>query len=548
MKPMMGLFRAPWLRLGHGQIFTAAFVMAALWTVVTVVGVQRAGASPEQTPFNIVEATIDDLQVAIRSRQITCRRLVEMYLERIKSYDKAGPSLNAMQTVNPHAVQEAERLDAVLTASGPVGPLHCIPILVKDQIDTSDMPTTHGFIGFKDFVPAADATIVTRLRRAGALIIGKATMGEFASGYISSASGPIRNAYDPRRSASGSSGGTASGIAANFATIGIGEDTGGSIRGPAAVNNIVGLRPTLPLVSRHGMSPARPSTDTLGPITRTVRDTAIVLDVIAGYDPLDPITAAAVGHTPASYTDALLRNGLLGTRIGIIRQTMHATADPKSEDYKKVRAVFDRAVGELRALGAQLVDPITIPDLIDRLDKTFDANVFETEAALNKYLAEHRNAPFRTLREILLSGRMVPSRALTMMSVVGKSTDDIGYLQVLRVQEETRQLVLAQMADQKLDAIMYATFDHQPGIMADDVMTRPVVDDFAGIGNNRRLSPVLGFPALAVPAGFTTDGIPVGIEFMARPFAEPTLLKIAFSYEQGTRHRKPPALTGTGRP
>ena len=522
--------------------------MAALWTVVTVVGVQRAGASPEQTPFNIVEATIDDLQVAIRSRQITCRRLVEMYLERIKSYDKAGPSLNAMQTVNPHAVQEAERLDAVLTASGPVGPLHCIPILVKDQIDTSDMPTTHGFIGFKDFVPAADATIVTRLRRAGALIIGKATMGEFASGYISSASGPIRNAYDPRRSASGSSGGTASGIAANFATIGIGEDTGGSIRGPAAVNNIVGLRPTLPLVSRHGMSPARPSTDTLGPITRTVRDTAIVLDVIAGYDPLDPITAAAVGHTPASYTDALLRNGLLGTRIGIIRQTMHATADPKSEDYKKVRAVFDRAVGELRALGAQLVDPITIPDLIDRLDKTFDANVFETEAALNKYLAEHRNAPFRTLREILLSGRMVPSRALTMMSVVGKSTDDIGYLQVLRVQEETRQLVLAQMADQKLDAIMYATFDHQPGIMADDVMTRPVVDDFAGIGNNRRLSPVLGFPALAVPAGFTTDGIPVGIEFMARPFAEPTLLKIAFSYEQGTRHRKPPALTGTGRP
>jgi Asp-tRNA(Asn)/Glu-tRNA(Gln) amidotransferase A subunit family amidase len=543
---MMGLLSAPWR--GYSQLWTAAVVIAAVWTAVTVAAAQRGGASPERPPFNVVEATIDDVQAAIRARQITCRRLVEGYLERIKAYDKAGPALNAVQTVNPYAVPEAERLDAVFTASGPVGPLHCVPVLVKDQIDTSDMPTTHGFIGFKDFVPAADATIVTRLKRAGALILGKATMGEFASGYISSASGPIRNAYDPRRSASGSSGGTGSGIAANFATIGIGEDTGGSIRGPAAVNNIVGLRPTLPLVSRRGMSPARPSTDTLGPITRTVRDTALVLDVIAGYDPLDPITAAAVGHTPASYADALVPDGLRGARIGIIRAPMHATADPQSVDYRKVRAVFDRAVGELRTLGAQLVDPITIPDLIDRLNKAYDANVFETEAALNTYLAGHRNAPFRTLREILLSGRVVPSRALTLMSVVGKSPDDIGYLQVLRVQEETRQLVLALMAEHKLDALMYATFDHQPGLIADDVMTRPVVDDFGGIGNNRRLSPVLGFPALAVPAGFTTDGIPVGIEFMARAFAEPTLLKIAFAYEQGTRHRKPPALTGTGQP
>jgi amidase len=211
-----------------------------------------------------------------------------------------------------------------------------------------------------------------------------------------------------------------------------------------------------------------------------------------------------------------------------------------------VRAVFDKAVEEVRTLGAQVVDPITIPNLIDRLDQAFDANVFETEAALNKYLAEHR-APFRTLREILLSGRMVPSRALTLISAVGKSTDDIGYLQVLRAQEEIRQLVLALMADQKLDAIMYTTFDHQPGIIADEVMTRAVVDDFAGIGNNRRLSPAIGFPALAVAAGFTTDGIPVGIEFMARPYEEPTLLKLAFAYEQGTRHRQPPALTSARR-
>jgi amidase len=529
-----------------GRPCIAAIVIAAVWTAGTAVAAQRRGATPEPPQFNVIDLTIDDVHEAIRSRQVTCRQLVGMYLDRINLYDKVGPALNAVQTVNPHVVQDAERLDAMDKAGSKAGPLHCIPVLVKDQIDTSDMPTTHGFVGFKDFVPALDATIVTRLKRAGALIIGKATMGEFASGYISSASGPIRNAYDPRRSASGSSGGTGSGVAANFATIGIGEDTGGSIRGPAAVNNVVGLRPTLPLVSRHGMSPARPSTDTLGPITRTVRDTAIVLDVITGYDPLDPVTAYAVGHLPRSYTETLVRDGLHGARIGIIRQPMHVTTDPKSEDYGKVRAVFDKAVEEVRTLGAQVVDPITIPNLIDRLDQAFDANVFETEAALNKYLAEHR-APFRTLREILLSGRMVPSRALTLISAVGKSTDDIGYLQVLRAQEEIRQLVLALMADQKLDAIMYTTFDHQPGIIADDVMTRAVVDDFAGIGNNRRLSPAIGFPALAVAAGFTTDGIPVGIEFMARPYEEPTLLKLAFAYEQGTRHRQPPALTSARR-
>ena len=198
------------------------------------------------------------MQGALRAGRLTCRRLVELYLDRIRAYDKSGPALNAVQTINTRALQEAERLDAAFKSTGPAGPLHCVAVLMKDQIDTADVPTTHGFIGFKDFVPESDATVVARLKRAGAVILAKATMGEFASGYFSSASGPIRNAYDPRRNASGSSGGTASGIAASFATVGIGEDTGGSIRGPAAVNNLVGLRPTLPLVSRHGMSPARP--------------------------------------------------------------------------------------------------------------------------------------------------------------------------------------------------------------------------------------------------------------------------------------------------
>ena len=344
--------------------------------------------APPATGFHFLEATIDDVRSALQSRQTTCRALVELYLKRIQAYDKSGPSLNAIQTVNAKALQEADRLDAAFKSSGPVGTLHCIPVLIKDQIDTNDMPTTYGSAVFRDFVPPAEATIVTRLKRAGAVVIGKATMGEFASAYFSSASGPIRNAYDPRRNASGSSGGTGSGVAANFATIGIGEDTGGSIRGPASVSSLVGLRPTVPLVSRNGVFPARPTIDTLGPMTRTVKDAALVLDVIAGYDPKDPVIAYAVGHIPASYASFLTRDGLKGTRIGVIRQPMDPRADMTSEDYKKVRAIVDKALSELKELGAEVVDPVAIPKLVERVNTACDGNQFETEPAINDFLSQ----------------------------------------------------------------------------------------------------------------------------------------------------------------
>ena len=498
---------------------------------------------PLTTPaaFHLLEATIDDIHAALGSNKTTCREIVELYLKRIDAYDKSGPLLNAVQCLNPRALREAERLDASFKTSGPVGRLHCIPVLVKDQLETTDMPTTYGSALFKDFIPLRDATVVTKLRKAGAIIIAKATMGEFASGIVGSASGPIRNAYDPRRHASGSSGGTGSGVTANFATVGIGEDTGGSIRGPAAVSSLVGLRPSVPLVSRYGMFPARPTTDTIGPIARTVKDAAIILDVIAGYDANDPITAYAEGHIPNSYTAALALNGLKGARIGVIRQPMDDKTDASSADYRKVRAVTDRAISDLKRLGAELVEPVTIPDLVDRLNKTYDGNLFETESAINHYLEQHANAPVRTLGEILLSGIVVPSRARALMNNVGRSTEDAGYVVVQRIAENTRQLMLSLMADRKLDALVYATFDHQPVVIAPDVMTKPAIDD--RLGNNRRLSSILGFPAITVPAGFTADGLPVGIEFMARPFAEAMLFKLSYAYEQGTHHRSPPAST-----
>jgi amidase len=521
-------------------MMVAALVSVVFTTSTGELAAQTSGASAAPTAFHLLEATIDDVHATMRSGGITCRELVELYLKRVATYNKSGPSLNAIQAVNPRALQEADRLDAAFKASGPVGALHCVPVLVKDQLETSDVPTTYGSAVFKDFVPQRDATVVTKLRKAGAVIIAKATMGEFASGIVGW-SGPIRNAYDPRRHASGSSGGTGSGVAANFATAGIGEDTGGSVRGPAAVSNLVGLRPTVPLVSRYGMFPARPSTDTVGPLTRTVKDAAIVLDVIAGYDPNDPVTAYAVGNIPASYTSGLSPDGLKGARIGVMRRPMDAKTDTKSEDYRKVQAVVDKAIYDLKALGA-VVESITIPGVIDRVNQAYNGNVFETEPAINAYLAKHANAPVKTLRDILLTGKVIPSRVKALMDSVGKSTDDPGYAQVQRIAESTRLLVLTLMADHKLDALVYATFDHQPVFIPPDAMTKPAIDDDR-IGNNRLLSPILGFPALTVPAGFTTDGLPVGIEFMARPYAEAMLFRLGYAYEQGTRHRMPPAST-----
>ncbi len=263
--------------------------------LVTSAAAAAQSAPNSAQPFHLLEASIGDVETALEAGRITCRGLVAAYIERIKAYDKARPSLNAVQTINPHALDEADRLDAALKSRGPAGPLHCIPVLLKDEVETRDMPTTYGSAVFKDFVPNRDATIVRKLKAAGAVIVAKANMGEFARGYVGSAFGAIRNAYDPTRNPSGSSGGTGAGIAANYATVGIGEDTGGSIRGPASFASLVGLRPTVPLVSRFGMMPARPTQDTLGPITRTVRDAAILLDVIAGYDPADPVTIENVG-------------------------------------------------------------------------------------------------------------------------------------------------------------------------------------------------------------------------------------------------------------
>jgi amidase len=482
------------------------FVPALILTAATAVA---------QEPFQLQEATIDQIHAALKSKRITCRELIGHYLKRIEAYDQAGPMLNAVQTVSQRALDEAERLDARASAGGAFAPLHCIPVLVKDQVETSDMPTTYGSILFKEFQPKRDATVVEKLRAAGAIILGKTNMGEFAAGYLGSAFGIAHNAYSPARSPAGSSSGSGIGVAANFAVLAVAEDTGGSVRGPAAFGNEVGLRPTVPLVSRFGMMPATPTQDTLGPIARTVRDAALMLDVIAGYDPNDPVTAYADGRVHATYTDFLKRDGLKGARLGVLREPLDPKADPASEDYKKVRAVIERALHAMKTEGAVMVDPLPVPEGFSKhVDKLFTDNVYETEQATDSYLAAHANAPVKTLRELLLSGKLIPSRSNRLMTNVGKSTSDAGYLSVIQRREELRQSMLKLMADNRLDAIVYATFDYPPGVIPADPLKIGDPAAVGDIGNNRRLAPVVAFPAPTVPAGFTPEGLPVGVEFL----------------------------------
>lgn len=530
------------------RLLAAGSLAGALLLPAAVAAQARARASA--APFEVVEATIPGVQAALKGGTLTCHALVQRYLDRIAAYDKQGPNLNAIQNLNPRALAQADSLDAAQRAGRTMGSLHCVPVLLKDQIETKGMPTTYGSALFKDFTPQRDATVVTRLEAAGAIILAKTTMGEFASRYVGSAFGIIRNAYDPMRNPSGSSGGSASGIAASFGLVGIGEDTGGSVRGPAAVSSLVGLRPTLQLVSRFGMLPANPTQDTMGPMARTVMDAALLLDVMVGYDANDPITAYAVGQSPKSYAATLKPDALKGARIGVIRPRSDTGAAARGDttvsaaetaaDKAKVRAVMDNAIAQLRALGATVVDSIVIPELYVRGGP---GNDFETEEATDAYFRQHPNAPVKTLQEIMLSGVVNPWRARGMMGLVGKSTNDYDYLTVIKRREVVRVGVLKAMADSKLDAVAYATFDQQPTLIAEDVLTNPRPRDGYGRGDNRGLSPTTGFPALTVPAGFTTDSLPVGLELLGRPFSETLLLGLGYSFEQGTHYRRPPRTT-----
>jgi amidase len=298
----------------------------------------------------------------------------------------------------------------------------------------------------------------------------------------------------------------------------------------------VGLRPTTPLVSRFGMMPAAPSRDTIGPLARTVKDAALVLEAIAGYDPNDPVTAASYRRIPQSYTAFLQANGLRGMRLGVIRQPMDKDTDTSAADYKEVRAMIDRVVGALRARGAEVIDPIEIPNLLQLLEESGGSgtrtNIYETEQAIDDYLGQHPDAPVRTFKAIVESPLLIEARRQAMIYAVGHLPTEPGFLLQRHTQEALRTQVLKVMADNRLDAFVYATYDHAPTRLPR-----------ATPGTNRLLAPVLGFPALAMQGGFSSDGLPLGFEFLGMPFAEGTLFKAAYDFEQSAKIRRPPAVT-----
>ncbi|HEY5647789.1 MAG TPA: amidase family protein [Pseudomonadales bacterium] len=505
-------------------------VAAALGIGLTL-GLPVVGRSSESGDFDPFEATITELQIAMSSGALTARELTRYYLERIERYDRTGPALNAVAYLNPDALEIAGQLDAERSASGPRGPLHGIPVLVKDNYETLGMPTTAGSVLLQGFMPDHESHQVVLLKQAGAIILGKTNMHEFAYGITSqgSAFGAVKNPYHTGRNPGGSSGGTGAAVAANFATVGMGSDTCGSIRIPAAHNNLVGLRGTQGLSSRRGIIPLSHTQDIGGPLARTVTDLAIVLDATVGFDPGDPETALSRGRVPKTYLTSLQPGALVGRRVGVVEDLL--LVDPEDSE---VVAVIGRATAQLAAAGAELVR-VRFPDLNALLNVEptgFFVLAHDFKTDINRYLKAHPTAPVRSLTEILASGRYDPviDEVLRVSESMGEESELV-YLKALVQRQEIRAGVLSLMAEQDLDALAYPTIRRKAA---------PLYEPQSG--SNCQLAAKSGLPAISLPAGFTEDGLPVGLELLAGPWQEAALLGMAFAFEQAAHHRRPPPL------
>lgn len=489
-------------------------------------------------PFRLEEATIDDIHFAFRSGELTCRRLVELYLARIEAYDRSGPNLNSIITVNPNALEEAEALDRSFQQSGELsGPLHGVPVLVKDQAETAGIRTTFGSIIFEDYTPEKDATAVRRLKEAGALILAKTNLPDFATSWFaySSAGGETKNPYALDRDPGGSSSGTGAAVAANLGAVGIGEDTGGSIRVPSSFDNLVGVRVTTGLVSRAGLSPLVVFQDTAGPMTRTVKDAAMLLDALVGYDPEDPFTAAAtLARDAGSYARGLAEGGLSGKRIGVLREAFGPDDDP---DSGRVNRVIEGALGALRAAGAEVVDPVGVPDLQHYIGVT-SLYLSQSRYDIDKFLAQRPGA--HTVGELYDAKRFHPRLDLFIAIAEEAPADpeeDPDYYRGLAAREEFRRAILGTMAAHDLDALVYPNSQVLPP-------TRQELDDWKWtvltFPTNALIAAQADLPSISLPAGFAEGDVPVGFELVGKPYGEADLLRLAHAYETEAKPRRPP--------
>lgn len=497
-------------------ILTAVFVLAG------------PGARAQSGTYDVVEKTIPELQAAMSEGTVTSRQLVESYLARIAAYDKQGPALNAIVALNPQALATADALDAERRAGRVRGPLHGIPVVVKDNYETVEMPTTAGSIALASFHPRADAFQVRRLKDAGAVIIGKTNMHELAAGIttISSSGGQTRNPYDLGRNPGGSSGGTGAAIAATFAAAGMGSDTCGSIRIPAAHNNLTGLRGTRGLSSRSGIVPLSTTQDIGGPLARTITDLAIMLDATVGRDPADASTYLGEGRIPRSFREVLSAEALKGKRIGVLR-SLFGTAPEDQE----VTAVINKALDAIKGAGGEIQD-VVVPGLDELLRDSSLINA-EFKFDLADYLARHEESPVKSLGEILDRGLYHAALETNFRSRNAvEKRDSEEYRRAMIKRTAIRQAVSAVIEEHRLAAILYPTLRRKAARIGD-----------VQAGTNCQLSAHSGLPALAVPAGFSDDGLPVGMELLGREFSDPELLAMGFALEKTLKLRRAPFST-----
>jgi len=490
---------------------------------------RQTPAASGPAAFDVQEKTIAELQAALTSGAVTSRSLALAYLARIRAYDQQGPQLNAMIAMNPKVLEIADALDRERATRGPRGPLHGIPIVVKDNFETSDMPTTGGSLALTGFMTGRDAFQVKKLRDAGAIIIGKTNLHELASGIttISSAGGQTRNPYVTSRNPGGSSGGTGTAVAASFAAAGMGSDTCGSIRIPSANNNLFGLRGTAGLSSRDGIIPLSHTQDIGGPLARTVGDLALMLDITVGADPADETTRASAGHIPASYRDLLRADALKGLRIGVVKEMFGVLPDDE-----EVGAIDRRALDAMVKAGAVITD-VSFSGLDEQM-RTSSLIDAEFKFDLADYLARRPGAPVHSLREILDRGEYAAALETNFRrrdARIASDTPDVAQARTRRADLLT--IVQRVMTEQKLDALAYPTLRRKAALIGEPQRG----------SENCQLSASTGLPAISMPAGFTTDGVPVGIELLGAAWSEARLLVIAFAYEQATHPRRPPPAT-----
>ncbi|MGQ0648514.1 MAG: amidase [Gemmatimonadaceae bacterium] len=513
----------------------ASIRVATLSVALSCVAVSHAESqrvSAGQTTDLVFEASVTDLQNGLRTGRWTSVQLVDAYLARITAYDRGGAALNAMIRLSPHARREAAALDRERASGRVRGPFHGIPIVLKDNFDTRGMATSAGSLALAALQTPGDGFVVRRLRDAGAVIIGKTNMHELAAGItsVSSLGGQTRNPYDPMRCPGGSSGGTGVAVAASFAAVGWGSDTCGSIRIPSAYNSLFGLRPTQGLVSRRGIVPLSHTQDIAGPLARTATDLAIALDVTIGADPDDSVTRVLEGRSLPKFVDSLSATALRGARLGVL--TNYMTGDIDNEIRDTIRA----AVNQMKAAGAEVVD-VRIADFDSLLAGSGVIN-FETEGDLADYLRAIPGAPQLTVKDILDRGLhhdALTARIVTMDTAGTRDSEP--YRRALAKQRIVRARVIAILDSLSLDVLVYPTMRRRPVLVGE-----PQPGGTCGLSANT------GLPALSAPAGFTSDGLPVGVEFVGRPFADARLVALAFAWEQrGARRRAPsttPALHG----